>query len=142
MEILKHFGPSDFYTLEMYGDHVTDDRIGFIGGLRDLRQLNILAAKVSLKGLDILENFDNLRILSLRGCRVDKQVMETVVKMKNLERLDLRDTKVSDSTAAHLVKLKNLKSLKLDDSTVSNVSLLLISKTLPECDVWPEIKRN
>lgn len=140
LALLENFGASDFYSLELFGESIQDERIQSIKGLTGLRELRIMASDVSFEGLSVLALFPDLQALSLRGTPVDKSVINHITKMNNLEELDLRATTIRDSTATYLVTLTQLKSLQLDEKNVTNVAVLVLTNALPDCDIWPELE--
>ena len=73
---------------------------------------------------------------------MNKELISAVATITTLQELDLRDTSILDSSASQLTALKNLKRLKLDPKSVTNVSLLLLERELPDCEITPSPDSN
>lgn len=101
-----------------------DDRVaGELGGLENLRQLDLSGTNISDEGLVALENMDELRILSLHHTRVTNRGLRHLAHLRRLERLDLDHTDVVDAGVAHLAGLEELRELRLDATLVTDAAI-------------------
>jgi Leucine-rich repeat (LRR) protein len=90
---------NDTTVLQMANPDVTDQTLGYLRDMKDLRELDLDNTEITDAGLKELESLQALERLRLGGTRITDQGFETsLMKLPNLKQLNLRDTQVSDQT--------------------------------------------
>jgi internalin A len=134
----------------------TDSDMEWIGGLKDLKRLDLSLTYVSDRGIERLAKLERLeelnldtaesitdaavaflranhrlRRLNLRGTDVTDTGLEYVATLTALTSLDIRETQVTDVGLEHLAALSQLEELDLGGNKISGVGLDVL-KLLPK----------
>jgi len=138
---------------------ITDDDLARIGGLPDLRKIDLSHTKISDLGLAhlrplrnvvslncfscayitdggvaFLKDWENLEYLNVRGSEVTSRVFEHLAKMKKLQTLDVGFSRVNDDGFDALASLERLEELHIGGDKMSGLAL-------PSLRLLPSLKR-
>lgn len=143
----RAYGLSFYYPTRLVDFGITDRDLARLGGLHNLRLLDLSANPVgdagleSIAGLESLEwlflydtkttsaglahlaGMPHLRSLALGGCEITDEGLERLEKLPALEALDLRRTKITDAGVRHLAACKRLKAIWLEETQVTEDGL-------------------
>lgn len=109
--------------LELGGLPVGDDGFAKLGGLSELRILNLAGTQITGKGLQHLKNFPQLESLMLAGRSIDNAGLAHVGKCSQLEYLALTYTNAGDEGLRQIAGLKELKRLTIDSRVITDAGL-------------------
>lgn len=136
-----------YYPSSQTGYGITDRDLARLGGLKNLRLLDLSANPVGDAGLESIARMENLewlllydtqvtssglahlsrlprlRSLGLGGCKVTDEGLAHLRQFPALESLDLRRTLVTDDGMRRLAGLKTMKAIWLDETEVSEAGL-------------------
>jgi Leucine-rich repeat (LRR) protein len=103
---------------------VTDFDLKVIGGLKQLRSLNIAGLNISDLGVSQLKTITGLQSLDLSRTQVTNKVFDTLIQLQNLERLSLwRVKRIDDGAAAQIAGLKHVNTLDLSETAITDHAL-------------------
>lgn len=101
-----------------HGDDIADDWMTALGKLRGLRELRLIHADITSKGIEHISNLRELRRLDLRYTHVDDTACGIIAGFEKLEELNLSETEVADLGVVALMNLKNLRVLSIGRSSM------------------------
>lgn len=116
VEGLKHL--KDFPHLQILSCHalfLTDEIAEIIGGMEDLRSLNLRDTVIGDPGLEHIAKLRKLEKLNLGECAVGDEGVAKLGDVKSLTNLVLWRTEVGDEGLAALVDLPNLVELNIGE---------------------------
>ena len=87
------------YKLQMSNPDVTDETLGFIKDLKELRELELDHTKVTDAGLPVIAQLPKLEVLKMRDTKItDQGFKDYIDKVESLRWVDMRGTEVSPQT--------------------------------------------
>jgi hypothetical protein len=121
--------------LRLPGPHVTDESIGNIKNLPNLKHLDLANSRVTDKSLENLKDLGRLRSVDLTDTAITDKGLGHLKDCKNLEALILQNTKITDEGTAALKGLKFLEELslagtKVTDKCIGNLKDLPLLNTM------------
>src|SRR5579872_5181984 len=107
----------------------TDDAIGWLSSLRNLRALHLNSSKVTEVGLSRLSGLTQLEELHFNGTPVTD---DSLVHLKGLKKLRILafgwHSELTDAGIEHLTELTEIRSLNLKTTMVSDAGLVFLRK--------------
>ena len=134
-------GLQNLRLLDLSANSVGDAGLESIAGLKNLEWLLLYDAKVTSAGLVHLADMSRLRSLALAGCEITDDGLEHLEKLPALEALDLRKTKVTDAGMRRLAGCKGLKAIWLEDTQVTDAGLAELAE-LPLLEDLGHLKKQ
>lgn len=116
-------GLRNLRLLDLSGNPVGDAGLAAIAGMEKLKWLFLYDTKITSAGLARLAGMIQLRSLALGGCEITDEGLEFLEQLPALEALDLRKTKVTDAGMRRLAGLKSLKAIWLEETQVTDDGL-------------------
>jgi HEAT repeat protein len=116
-------GLHNLRLLDLSANPIGDAGLQQIAGLEKLEWLLLYDTKVTSAGLAHLTTLTKLRSLALGGCAISDEGLDHLQKLPALEALDLRKTQVTDAGMAGLAGLAQLKAIWLDETQVTDAGL-------------------
>jgi hypothetical protein len=118
-------GRTRLWRLELSGVPLTDDDLGCLSHLTNLRVLSLRGTLVSDKGARHLKAFTKLQNLNLstREGLITDAALPHLQALPNLEYLDLDRTAITDAGLAHLTALQNLRGLQFAFTSITDTGL-------------------
>ena len=144
---------SDAATGDLFGCCSDIDVDTVVAACEQLQWLDLSFTQVTDEGVGSMRNLKNLRQLSLERTRVTDNSLDMIASFSELEELDLSGTAVTDAGVAKLARLQNLKVLWLTNTTVTDEVLTTLKslKNLEQSDVdgtqvseaaWSEFRKR
>ena len=123
---------------------VTDDDLEALAqldeeGRKEIKTLNLMGSKISLKGVNTFAKFDNLESLSLSSTPLKNDALQRLKEMHEeghlslLTTLELNRMGIDDAGLELLTKLGQIKHLNLGSTSISDAGLEL-------CRFMPELE--
>lgn len=116
-------GLHNLRLLDLSANPVGDAGLESIAGLENLEWLFLYDAKITSSGLAHLTGMTRLRSLALGGCEITDEGLEHLEQVPALEALDLRKTKVTDEGIRRLRGCRRLKAVWLEETEVTDAGL-------------------
>lgn len=113
----------DIVSVQLFGCPVDDDRMAALGGLTQLRFLNIGQTRATDAGLAHLKHLSQLQSLDLVETRVSDAGLAHLRGLEQLRYLNLAADRVTDVGLAHLEGLDQLSTLFLQGTRVGDAGL-------------------
>jgi len=101
----------------------TDEYLKYIGGLKELRFVNLSGTCVNGKGLKYLAGTNQLTVLDLRRTRLERGVLDVLETCGLLETLLLSESTVTDDDLKSISKLRRLHYVTLHKTEVTDTGL-------------------
>ena len=126
----------DLRFLYLAGTKVTDAGLARLTGLKGLQSVALDGTKVTDAGLVYLKEFKGLKTLSLNLTQVTDTGLRQLAELRGLQTLKLADTKVSD--VVHLGGLRDMQYLDLSGTQVTDAGLVHVKelKSLQTLSLW------
>lgn len=116
-------GLRNLRLLDLSGNPVGDAGLAAIAGFKKLKWLFMYDTKITSAGLAHLAGMTQLRSLALGGCEITDEGLEHLEQLPALEALDLRRTKITDAGMRRLAACKRLKAVWLEETQVTDAGL-------------------
>ena len=135
-ESLSHLsGLKKLDWLSLRDTKVTDHGLRHLSGLKNLRFLILDGTDLSGAGLIHLANLPSLDNLHLNGSSIDDLALQHLDHLDQIRSLEIRGTLVTDAGLPHLTKLDNLKWLKLQNTKITASGIQRLIEQLPNCRI-------
>jgi len=96
---------SQIIWLNLSGQEVQDEDLGFLQGLSNLQRLRLENNPISEKGFKGLESLNKLESLNLYNTKVTKEILKTVALLPNLKKVYLWQTEIKqEDISAFLIE--------------------------------------
>lgn len=131
----------DLHYLWLVDVPLTDESLGDIALFPALDTLVIKnngprrMAKISNRGIRLLNSLHNLKHLDLTNTDVSDEALSTLQHVGRLEKLRLDGTAVTDAGLASLHQVTTLKCVTLCETRVTSAGTVPLRKALPNCKV-------
>jgi len=109
---------------------ITNVGMNSLKGLKQLRKLYLIDAKVYDSGVAILKNLDRIEELDLSGSGITNAAGTTFKELPDLTLLAVNKTKFGDTGAAYLKELKSLKKLEAINTDVSVKAAMALEEAI------------
>jgi internalin A len=118
------------------GTRITDLGLTKLARLKNLRQLDVSGAAITVNGVKTLASLPELRRLSLWNVAgVDDAAAPHLQRLGALTSLDLSNTGIGDATLAGLAKLPSLRRLYVSETRVTPEGVAAFRTQHPACVV-------
>jgi uncharacterized protein (TIGR03067 family) len=109
--------------VNLSGTAITDDQLACLGGLSDLRELDLGRTRITDKGLVHLRGLTSLQTLSLVRTPVSGEGLAHLKGLRDIRGLYLVRTQVTDANLIHLKGVTSLRELTLVRTPVTDAGL-------------------
>src|SRR5262245_22213218 len=121
---------SELRELSLTKPGITNAGMAPIKGLKQLRKLYLIDAKVYDSGVAVLKTLDRLEELDLSGSGITNAAGATFKDLPDLTLLAVNKTKFGDTGAAYLKELKSLKKLEAINTDVSVKAAMALEEAI------------
>ena len=123
-ELAKHLGGlPNLRDLNLYRSSIGDDGLKHLTGLKNLRRIPMGETKVTDQGLKVISGMTQLEYVGVRGNNVTDAGLVHLKGLTNLTGLYLGETKVTDAGLKHIAGLTRLRTLYMDQMNVTDAGL-------------------
>lgn len=110
--------------VDLTNPETTDTTLDQLASFRHLTTLDLSGTRVTAKGIQKLQFFQNLRALTADSCSgIDDEALLEISRIPSLQTLSLRNTQVTDDGMPALLTLGGLRTLRLRGPKISDASL-------------------
>jgi len=121
---LKHLGGlTELRYLDLTRTRITDAGVAYLGGLTGLEQLRLDVTPITDASLEHLKGLTRLQRLDLSGTKITDSGLEHLKGLTELRYLSLIHDRIADAGLAHLKGLSELRGLDLARTPITDVGL-------------------
>jgi hypothetical protein len=116
-------GLKNLKALDLMASAITDDGLVHLRDLKYLESLNLWSTKASDPGMQHLIGLSKLKSLNLTGTGVGDEGVAALAGLKDLQQLHLGNTAITDNATTHLTELEQLQRLDISGTAVTDPGL-------------------
>lgn len=116
---LRELTELEYLSLQ-WNKGITDAGLVHLGGMKDLKILNLRSTSIDGSGLAHLDGVSKLEELALMQTNCNDAGLSHLHAMTQLKTLYLLETKITDAGLVYLKPLKNLETLHLQETEVTD----------------------
>jgi hypothetical protein len=134
--LLESLGIDFFHDVtSVFADNVTDDLLKAIGGLSEVRRLELSGWSITNQGLAHLNRLKHLEELGVHSSPVTPLTCNLAdpSALHRLKQLAITNENVTDAALQHFKRLPNLELLVLSDTSVTPAGVRQLQRAIPDC---------
>ena len=122
----------ELLELDLRFTKVTDDGVGQVARLKNLRFLNLFRTVVSDRGLQQLSSLTELDTLLIGGTKITSGGLAALRPLSHLRKVSVFDTAVDDAGVEHLKSIASLRVLLIGKSKITENGSAALTASIPE----------
>lgn len=115
--------------IQLLGQRINDGVLQRIEGIRSLRSLDLIYAKITNAGIESIRKLERLKTLDLGAClNISDDGLKHLKGMGRLEVLRIWDTAVTDGCFAYMKGLAHLRELYMSGTKITGTGLSYLKR--------------